>query len=550
MRKFSKTSSILLATAMVLPLIFSPFSVAASAVSTETVNMNVYDTGNDIYGVVTSHKTVKDKNDKEAIEVKMMVNGEKKTYLTVEGYEGAPIADDGFYRLKLSGDKLGDKTYEFANLKMIEAGVREITAIDTNENMLTVTDTVNSVYKYGDTANVYLATFDAENKFDKWVKASESVMTTGARALALDMYDEDDFDTKSPVVDTIFVFKEADFNKLGIVYDTPAYRTDPATQVASIAVTSKVVYPHDQSSSTVLYPEDFKGVDVNTLLGSSGVSVTKQEVIYSTVKDHEGNDLQLHMQVAIPDNPKPCPAVLFIFGGGFTRAPYELNSSLTWLAEQGYVVATAEYGYIPFGTAHNAIEDTKSAVRYLRAHADEFNINPQKIGMWGQSAGGYLTAMTTAANGVKEFEKGDNLDQSSDIACAVDQYGLSDLTRVGMDYPTGSLALHYFTECSDGMFVNGAFSGKSVWDNWQEVEKVNPLTYVDKKDVPFLFFHGNADTRVAPSSTLYLHNALLKAGVESTRYVVEGGGHGGPEYSQLPIMTKVLNFFDKHLKNN
>jgi len=68
-------------------------------------------------------------------------------------------------------------------------------------------------------------------------------------------------------------------------------------------------------------------------------------------------------------------------------------------------------------------------------------------------------------------------------------------------------------------------------------------------DTLFIVDAAYIDGRVAPSSTLYPHNALLKAGVESTRYVLDGGGHGGPAYSQLPIMTQVKEFFDKHLKS-
>lgn len=524
---------------LVLVIMFGFFGILSAAPqATVSVPLEALLQGGERCGVVDS--------------VNMLVNGEEVSYSIDEKYDGDAIVSGGFYRFKPAGNKLKDNTYEFMDLKMIMAAVCPVTAIDTDDNILTVTDTVDRVYSYSDTTTVYKATFNTEGDFEKWVNSSESILKEGARALALDMYDFDELDATSPIIDTIFVFEEEDFDKLGIVYDETTFRVDADTGVRSIAVNSSVVYPHDQSTSIVLTPDEYTGTDVSNLI-EGGVSVSVKEVIFSTVThDYFGTSLPLHMQIAIPEtatSSDPKPAVLFIFGGGFTRAPYAINNNLRWLAQQGYVVATAQYRVIPQGTAHEAVEDAKSAVRYLRAHADEFNINPDKIGMWGQSAGGWLTGITAATNGVKEFEKGDYLNYSSDIACAVNQYGLSDLTRIGMDHPIGSLALHYWTECSDSLFVLGHDSGKTVWDDWKEVEKVNPVLYIDKKSPPHLFYHGNKDGRVAPSSTLFPHNALLEAGVESTRYVLDGGGHGGPEYSQLPIMTQVKEFFDTHLKN-
>lgn len=88
----------------------------------------------------------------------------------------------------------------------------------------------------------------------------------------------------------------------------------------------------------------------------------------------------------------------------------------------------------------------KASIRYLKTHADQFGIDPERIGIIGGSAGGYLTAMAATTSGTTTFDKGDNLQVGSDVKAAVDLYGLSDLTRIGDDYsesvkkPTSRLA--------------------------------------------------------------------------------------------------------------
>ncbi len=104
------------------------------------------------------------------------------------------------------------------------------------------------------------------------------------------------------------------------------------------------------------------------------------------------------------------------------------------LAEAGYVVASIQYRVAPTARFPEPLEDVKSSIRYLKAHADQFGIEPERIGIIGGSADGYLTAMAATTSGTTTFDKGDNLQVGSDVKAAVDLYGLSDLTRIGDDY--------------------------------------------------------------------------------------------------------------------
>ena len=101
-----------------------------------------------------------------------------------------------------------------------------------------------------------------------------------------------------------------------------------------------------------------------------------------------------------------------------------------------------EYRVAPTVKFPAPLEDIKAALRFLRAHQDQYGIDPQRVGVVGGSAGGYLTALMATTSGSREFDKGDYLHEKSDITCAVDLYGLSDLTRIGADYSKQVQALH------------------------------------------------------------------------------------------------------------
>jgi hypothetical protein len=121
------------------------------------------------------------------------------------------------------------------------------------------------------------------------------------------------------------------------------------------------------------------------------------------------NDIQ------IPARAERRPVVIYVTGGGFMVAPKESGLNLrTYLAEAGFVVASIQYRTVMDGANYkDGVEDVKSAVRYLRAHSDEYGIDPNKVAVWGQSAGGYLAAMAGANGNLKPFDMGDNLGQSS-----------------------------------------------------------------------------------------------------------------------------------------
>lgn len=261
----------------------------------------------------------------------------------------------------------------------------------------------------------------------------------------------------------------------------------------------------------------------------------------------------LTMDILQPEGKEPLPLIVFITGGGFIMAPKNnwIQQRME-LAEKGYVVASIEYRHAPLSKFPLPVEDCKLAIRWLRAHAKQYNIDPERVGVLGNSAGGYLSAFMGVTNGNREFDKGEYLDYSSDVLCAADIFGISDLLTIGSDYAPDIQKLHESAGITEAMWLKGVpgFSGPDggVTEFPEEAKKASPLFYASEKSAPMLFMHGTEDTSVSPSQTDKLFQALRANGVEAERYVVNGAAHGGVYWVQKPIVDIMINFFDKYLK--
>lgn len=263
----------------------------------------------------------------------------------------------------------------------------------------------------------------------------------------------------------------------------------------------------------------------------------------------------LKMDILKPQSEKPLPALVFIPGGGFVSSNKDayIQQRLK-IAENGYIVASIEYRNIPDGVFPEPLQDVKSAIRYLRANAKKFNIDKENIAVMGNSAGGYLAALTGTTNGLKEFDEGDNLNEKSDIKAAIDIYGLSDLTSIGHGYPELVQRVHKSPAAPEALWVHGMpirtrQLGFGINDDLEKANKANPITYISKATtVPFLLMHGSKDTLVSPYQTKILHEALLEKGIESTRYIIDGAEHGGIYWIQPEIINLIIEFLNKHLK--
>ena len=285
---------------------------------------------------------------------------------------------------------------------------------------------------------------------------------------------------------------------------------------------AKTIAPSDTSTSVVIDPTKSPQIQCGRV-----EIQTHSDVVYSTPTS-AGKAVPLKLNVQGPKTEGAKPLVVYLSGGGFVMSSTQAAlSHRTFVAEAGYVVASVQYRTTANSAIYvDGITDVKAAIRYLRAHAADYGIDPTHVAVWGESAGGYLAAMVGTNNGVKKYEAGENLDESSDVQAVVNEFGASDLARTASDFDAAAQAAWDAPGSSIAAYVFGPGTKKSVNSDPAAVAAASPMSTIDGTDPAFLMFHGSADKLISPSQTLLLHTALRKAGVDSTRYVVTGAGHG------------------------
>lgn len=262
-------------------------------------------------------------------------------------------------------------------------------------------------------------------------------------------------------------------------------------------------------------------------------------VVYASATSADGASHELLLNSFFPKQSggAPLPAIIYIHGGGFTGGSREIgNQYSALLATGGYFTVTIDYRLLGDAPFPAAIHDCKAAVRFLRANADELGIDPDRIGVWGHSAGGHLAAFLGTAGNVPEThgDVGEFDDADSSVACVVDFFGPSDFTSLRQ------------TRRPDGDIRIFGDAGRE-WSDEERAKRlreVGPLHWVDAADPPFLIIHGTEDRVVPLEQSQVLQDALSAAGVSTELIAIEGAGHGIREAS---VLLKAARFFDQHL---
>ncbi len=273
-------------------------------------------------------------------------------------------------------------------------------------------------------------------------------------------------------------------------------------------------------------------------------------VVYSQVFERGRSVRGLKMTLFVPRTKEKKPAVLYFPGGGFTSADHEKFLEMRYaLARAGYVVAACEYRAVP-NKFPALLEDAKAAVRWMRAHASEFGVDADRIGLLGDSAGGYVVQMAGATNGEKNWDVGDFKEVSSDVQAVVSIYGISDLTTIGEGI--GNENVHASAAVTEALLLNGPafknFAGASVNADPQKAKAASPIGHVDGTEPPFLLMHGSGDKVVSPLQSKKMFEALQNKNVEAEYVLVRGAEHGDLPWYQPGVISRVVNFFDRHLK--
>ena len=244
------------------------------------------------------------------------------------------------------------------------------------------------------------------------------------------------------------------------------------------------------------------------------------------------------LDLYLPAKSGALPLIIWVHGGAFRMGNKGGNVPLDYLGE-GYAIASINYRLSQHALFPAQIEDCKAAVRWLRANARRFNLDPRRFGAWGPSAGGHLVAMLGTAGHVTAFEVGENLQASSQVLAVVDYFGPTDFCQMDAHrLPDGMV--HDTPDSPESELVGGP-----IQEHQDRVAAANPVTYVTPDAPPFLIVHGEMDPLVPHHQSQLLEAALKRAGVPVQFYTVKGGGHGGFTDPQVDELTRA--FLAKHL---
>jgi acetyl esterase/lipase len=250
---------------------------------------------------------------------------------------------------------------------------------------------------------------------------------------------------------------------------------------------------------------------------------------------HERQRLDLYL----PKGGKDLPLIINIHGGAFKMGSKEQGVPVAYLA-QGYAVASINYRLSQHAKFPAQIEDCKAAVRWLRVHASEYGLDPNRFAAWGSSAGGHLAAMLGTTGDTKQFDVGPHLDQTSRVQAVVDYFGPTDFLQMDAHrLPNGQV--HDPADSPESLLIGGA-----IQDNKEKTARANPITYVTPGDPPFLICHGDADPLVPHHQSELLEAALKRAGVPVTFYTVKGAGHG--RFTDPKVAELTADFLARTLK--
>jgi acetyl esterase/lipase len=250
------------------------------------------------------------------------------------------------------------------------------------------------------------------------------------------------------------------------------------------------------------------------------------------------DDQHLQVNLARPrDGAGPFPAVVCIHGGGFRAGHRDAYNALCLkLAERGYVAMTVSYRLAPKYQFPAAVHDVKAAVRWLRANAQKYHVDPDRIGTTGGSAGGHLAQFLAVTAGVPEFEgTGGHPDQSSAVRCVVNVYGPSDFTQS-------------YGKSVDAAEVLPLFLGGNVEQERRRHILASPLYWVTPRAAPTLCIHGTEDKYVAHEQAVWLIDRLKAAEVPAELLTLPGAGHGFKGEDAQKAEAALFAYFDRQLK--
>jgi acetyl esterase/lipase len=271
----------------------------------------------------------------------------------------------------------------------------------------------------------------------------------------------------------------------------------------------------------------------------NGTFATYQSVEYANI-----GGKRLLLDLRVPDEPGLHPVILYLHSGAWISGDRTGGPAIRQ-ASRGYAVASIDYRLAPQYTWPAQIEDCKAAVRWLRANAERYHLDPERIGVFGTSAGGHLAAMLGTTNDRSEFDGPElgNPQFSSRVKVVVDLYGPTDLLKLEeQKLPC------IFLDGNAAFMPPSLLMGCPIQQCREKTATASPLTYVGSAAVPFLILQGQADCLVAWQQSQMLHDALRTAGVPSALYLLPTAGHADAQFDEQQYKQIISDFLDVNLR--
>jgi acetyl esterase/lipase len=297
--------------------------------------------------------------------------------------------------------------------------------------------------------------------------------------------------------------------------------------ILGLGLLSLFACTNSQPDTTSVPPTETASPTPTTTPTPSGPREPSLDVTYRTI-DGQPQTIDIYY----PRSGGPWPVFFYIHGGGWMGGDKSEGAGWKSLNDYGYLVVSVNYRMYPAYTFPAMIEDVKCAVRFLRAHAAEYNLDPNRIVAAGASAGGHLANLLGMTDASAGWDVGEYRDQSSRVQGVFAMAGPTDLT----------LPFPLLEEAIDNVFNSALDTPQSQRANG------SPINYISPDDPPFLLFHGDQDPYVPVEQAQLFHECLQAAGVKSTLVIVQNGDHGlgsadGSETPKWDVLWPKLTAF-------
>src|SRR4030095_15580052 len=267
---------------------------------------------------------------------------------------------------------------------------------------------------------------------------------------------------------------------------------------------------------------------------------------YATVSPSEKLDIYT------PSGTGPFPTIVYVHGGGFRigdkSEPVD-RGGVPGLVADGYAVASINYRLSGEATFPAAPRDVKAAIRWLRANASQYRLDPQKFGAWGSSAGANLASLMGTSCGDPYLEGNlGNASQSSCVQAVVDFYGNMSFLLMDKDFENSNITCptnpetHHLPTSAESEYISD--QGDSIYDHKYLVRLADPITYISGDEPPTFIEHGTADCTVPQEQSQRFYDNLITKIDPSTVSLtfLQGAEHGDPQFTSSSNLSLVLTF--------